>query len=88
MSLTFEDVLDDVLAPLDSLAELLQSSGRPDVAAVSAGLLRDSRARLLAAVAAARPECCPLPVRLEDLGGVYAAAPCPHCRKTKKEGNA
>ncbi|CAK7034722.1 MAG: hypothetical protein DELT_00513 [Desulfovibrio sp.] len=47
---TFTDIIEEALLPLDSLTALLLEGGHEDVAAISAGLLRDTRIKLQSAV--------------------------------------
>lgn len=67
-------VLDDALAPLDSLADILASGGHEDVAVVGAGLLRDAHARLHS-VARCLEAGCGRELMLRNMGGMLSPVP-------------
>ena len=68
---SLEDVLQDTLTPLDSLADLLRAGGYHDVEIVASSLVRDSRARLQA-VTSNLERGYGHKIMLRDFGGALA----------------
>lgn len=78
--LSLVTVLEEAVAPLDSLTDILQAGGYHEVAKVSSGLIRDSRARLRE-TALCLEEGCGHALLLKDFGGILAPVRCEHCPK-------